>query len=173
MAYTYIASRSYVNSFATQIEIDFGSPTHLTWVDLKFLPPQQHEIVKWNSVAVPRLGQPTLLDLFSSAIPDSGTRIGIRMRIRCSKDRSARLLSAVANVNWPFGQNRTGYRLHFNFPLPHPLPQDECRWFSWRDWQTLRHRSRFPIYIKSCLHSLKRISNVLLMGFKLNKGLSC
>lgn len=34
------------------------------------------------------------------------------------------LLSAVANVNWPFGQNRTGYRLHFNFPLlPGGLPE--------------------------------------------------
>jgi len=62
------------------------------------------------------------LDLFSSAIPDCRSQ-GQGSGYGCSKDDgSAWLLSAVANVNWPFAQNRTGYRLHFNFPHPHPLP---------------------------------------------------
>jgi len=82
-------SRSYANSVATQIEIDFGSPTHLTWVDLKFLPPQQHEIFKWNSVG--GLSHP---DAQSRFVLECDSRLqipGTRIRIRVLKGRRQRL----------------------------------------------------------------------------------
>lgn len=95
----------------------------LTWVDLKFC---HHNSMKYsNGIQSPRPNtHSSICSRVRFQIPVSQPRIHPDTQspdtAQGPKDGRHRLalLSAVANVNWAFGQNRAGNRLHFNFPLP-------------------------------------------------------